>query len=98
MSTLTIDKPSIRKAPMANVSRILTGLKERISQEPSIIPITLGASSVGGAILTSLWRSTRTLTPWLGVIGTICVALGIHCIGSNKKENKDLISEVEQDS
>ena len=98
MSTLTIERPSIRKAPMVNASRMLTGLRERISQEPSIIPITLGTSSIGGAFLTSLYRSTRSLAPWLGVIGTICVALGIHCTGSNKRENNVLVSTAEQEN
>lgn len=80
--TINPAQATICRKPQIDLSRMLTNIGEKISREPSILPITVGTSSIGGAILSSLWSSTRSLTPWLGIIGTICVVVGIHCTGN----------------
>ena len=82
--TLTINPATTGQTSKVKVSKTAK-IKNRLSQNPSALPIAIGTSSICGAILASLWKATRYLSPWLGVIGTVCVIIGTHFTGNNKK-------------
>ena len=82
--TLTINPATTGQTSKVKVSKTAK-IKNRLSQNPSALPIAIGTSSICGAILASLWKATRYLSPWLGVIGTICIIIGTHFTGNNKK-------------
>ena len=83
--TLTINPAATSQTSKVTVSKTATKTKNRLNQNPSALPIAIGTSSICGAILASLWKATRYLSPWLGVIGTICIIIGTHFTGNNKK-------------
>lgn len=59
-------------------SRTIKKIKDHIENEPSIVPVVLGVSSIFGAFLGCLWQTTRFASPLLGTFGTILLLGGAH--------------------
>lgn len=66
----TVKKQTIKQA--------IHSIRTQMDQEPSIVPIVFGISSIFGAFIGCLWNNTRFASPLLGTFGTILLLFGAN--------------------